>query len=306
MKKLKVIYVAGSGRTGSTLLAMVLAKAQGGFNVGQLRDLTYALLQKESCSCGALVSECPIWSKVARANGLTEEAAVKEADSCLKQFTKAFRIEEWRTDPSIIWERHGSYLEMLRGLYLATAEATGADVLIDSSKSPEIASAASVLPEIDLRVVHVSRDPRAVACSWEKRHKDRAKTLHFCDVWLQRERILKQWRKENWGPITRVKYEDFAARPRPVMEKLFRWAELEEPVGLFESDRVTRMDWSKLHLFPRVNEGVLTRREEMVAIRPAVEWKKSELKELHAAALERTGPEGRRYSVSGLLRWPWN
>ena len=54
-------------------------------------------------------------------------------------------------------------------IYSAVAEVTGARVIVDASKGPALGQALAGAPGIDLRMLNVVRDPRAVAWSW-KRH----------------------------------------------------------------------------------------------------------------------------------------
>lgn len=66
------------------------------------------------------------------------------------------------------WSAASAYGRVLARLYSATAETTGASVIVDSSKHPADAYLASTLPGIDLYVVHLVRDPRACAFSWSQ------------------------------------------------------------------------------------------------------------------------------------------
>ena len=60
-----VIYIAGSGRSGSTLLERVLGGMPGAVNVGELIDLFRRTAPLgERCGCGLAFPDCPFWSKV--------------------------------------------------------------------------------------------------------------------------------------------------------------------------------------------------------------------------------------------------
>jgi hypothetical protein len=56
-------------------------------------------------------------------------------------------------------------VDRLDRLYPAIAEETGARVIVDSSKVPTHTFLLSLVPSIDLRIVHLVRDPRAVTHS---------------------------------------------------------------------------------------------------------------------------------------------
>jgi hypothetical protein len=59
------------------------------------------------------------------------------------------------------------YGDILSGIYQALLASTRSAVIIDSSKHPAEALMLASRPDIDLTVLHLVRDPRAVAFSWE-------------------------------------------------------------------------------------------------------------------------------------------
>src|SRR3954471_11974980 len=61
----RVLYVAGTGRSGSTLLARILDRADGVFAAGEVRYLWQrGLVEDRLCGCGERFTECPFWSDV--------------------------------------------------------------------------------------------------------------------------------------------------------------------------------------------------------------------------------------------------
>ena len=61
-----------------------------------------------------------------------------------------------------------AYCERLGQVYHAIREVSGCSVIVDSTKSPPSAMLLRKVPHIDLRVVHLVRDSRGVAFSWNK------------------------------------------------------------------------------------------------------------------------------------------
>ena len=60
-----LIYVGGSGRSGSTLLDLLLNNSSEVQSLGEVHRLNwYARTDKEPCTCGAPVFECPFWLQV--------------------------------------------------------------------------------------------------------------------------------------------------------------------------------------------------------------------------------------------------
>jgi hypothetical protein len=108
---------------------------------------------------------------------------------------------------------------------------SGADVIVDSSKSIPYARMLSLLPGLDVRVLHLVRDSRAVANSWMRLKPTPDRTKAFMD---RRHPALSAW---NWVvtnlgaelllrphlPYRRVRYVDLASRPLETVEQIVRY-----------------------------------------------------------------------------------
>ena len=61
----KVLFLAGKGRSGGTLLASLLGQLPGFFNIGELNRLwDWGLVSNFRCGCGLPVQECPTWHAI--------------------------------------------------------------------------------------------------------------------------------------------------------------------------------------------------------------------------------------------------
>src|SRR5262245_53220401 len=96
----KVLFIAGPGRSGSTLLDMLLGQINDFYSTGELRFIwSRSFGQNQLCGCGKPFRQCEFWTEV-----------VKEAFGRFEDIDYA-RIEELR-DPA---ERHLSKGLSLRG-----------------------------------------------------------------------------------------------------------------------------------------------------------------------------------------------
>src|SRR5713101_4556489 len=120
----------------------------------------------------------------------------------------------------------------------AIREVSGCDVGVDSSKHASLAFCLRTSEDIDLRVVHVVRDSRAVAYSWTKRVRRpeadiaAADAQAYMDTFSPRKSAML-WNTLNLGfhllaargtPTTLVRYEDFVAAPVSAMRALAEFA----------------------------------------------------------------------------------
>src|SRR5688572_6949688 len=66
-QRLKVLYIAGTARCGSTLLDRVLGESSGFLSAGELNFVwERGILNNEPCSCHTPVPQCAFWTKVFR------------------------------------------------------------------------------------------------------------------------------------------------------------------------------------------------------------------------------------------------
>jgi hypothetical protein len=224
------IYVLGYGRSGSTLLDILLGNASGIESVGEL-DLLHRDWNTRVCSCGEAYEACPFWASIDRrvqaALGPRTRAAL---DATLR------RVEDLGALPALAlgWlprRARREYREQLRALWAAIASVDGCDTILDSSKSArEAAGRALALGRVaGLRVrgIHLVRDGRAVL--WSVRRGDnvrlgagakdddaqyRAPALRAVLGWMLANVIaLVTERLSPRGSILRVHYERLVSQP---------------------------------------------------------------------------------------------
>src|SRR5438876_950187 len=61
----RVLFVAGTGRSGSTVVSNLIGSVPGAVSVGELRYLwERGVGEKALCGCGAVFPDCPFWARV--------------------------------------------------------------------------------------------------------------------------------------------------------------------------------------------------------------------------------------------------
>ena len=229
---IKVLYVAGLGRSGSTILANSLGQIEGFFSAGELNFIwKHNVLENRLCGCGRPFHECPVWNRV-----MDEAFGGMDAVDPHRMMYLAHSGTRTRHIPLMLTgsgrqklrARLGEFLENTGRLYGALGGETGSRVIVDSSKEPAYGYAVGMVDGIDLRVLHLVRDPRAAAYSWQKkkpqpdtegrefmhRHSP-AKSAALWDSWNAATEAL--WRD---GKYLRLRYEDFVSDPRGSFERV--------------------------------------------------------------------------------------
>jgi hypothetical protein len=64
---IRILYIAGAGRSGSTLLANILGQVEGFFTAGELISIwERGLIQDRFCGCGVPFHDCEVWTGILR------------------------------------------------------------------------------------------------------------------------------------------------------------------------------------------------------------------------------------------------
>ncbi|MEU5879721.1 sulfotransferase [Spirillospora sp. NPDC047279] len=235
---MKVLYITGWCRSGSTLLGNILGELPRVAHAGELSYLwsngVLGTGTNPTCGCGEDLRACRVWGKAlaltaADEAGLREIAAdrVRRHQAHLRTRHTRRRLAEARgraaPDAGV-----RATLTAMTTLYETAADVLGADVLVDSSKFPAEAAALCGLDGIDARVLHLVRDPRATAYSWRRaKAYIPAMDVRRSTAYWTGFNIASQWIGAAFPDrYRRLRYEDFTTDPARVLAALVRWAGL--------------------------------------------------------------------------------
>lgn len=233
-EKVKVLYIAGFGRSGSTILDNLLNQVDGFFSAGELCYMwDHNLPESGLCGCGRPLEECEVWGRVladgdvagidAREMARIERGGVR---------TRHLPLALVPRGQGVLASRLAGYAANLERMYRTIQRTTGARVIVDSSKNPLYGRVLGTIPSIDLYVVHLVRDPRAAAYSWlrKKLQPDRGEFGYMDQHAPAKSSVL--WTLWNgaseafWGRVPgrylALRYEDFVADPRGALDRVLR------------------------------------------------------------------------------------
>lgn len=209
----KILYIAGYGRSGSSVLSRMLGYADGFVSVGEFWRVRGEVRDGGMCSCGSRIADCRFWSGVI---------------------------------PKIEVDKESSELDIMRKLL----DMPSTNAVIDSTKTAYsncITPAIYYVNGFDVRIIHLTRSFSKVLESAKKgRNRDLENGVVRRRA-FETIRTLAGWLFANCAAATygiflprrylRVRYEELVGDPLSVFIKIgdFLEVDLRSVGGYFES-----------------------------------------------------------------------
>jgi Sulfotransferase family len=285
--RVRVLYLGGMGRSGSTLIEKLIGQMPGVCAVGELVHLwERGITEGERCGCGEPFRLCQFWRQV----GAAAFTSWDEVDLNRVAALRA-QVDRTRFIPALARRRDVSagmartlteYTAYYARLYTAIAEVSGCQLIVDSSKHPSLAHCLRWQQDIDLRVLHLIRDSRAVAYSWSKQVRRPDTDSESYMTRYSAAMAAGQWNVQNGAfhllarlgcPTMRMKYEDFAASPEEALHRIAGFAELPEPDGYPFMGTTGASHWAELNKIHSVSGNPMRFTTGKVPIRQDDRWR---------------------------------
>lgn len=245
----RVLFTGGLGRSGSTLVEKLINELPSTFSVGETVHLwERGIRDHERCGCGETFTDCEHWRAVGdEAFGGWDKVNVdrmidlrwaEDRSRRLPQIFQAVRSGK-------LSDAQSEYLDGMRTVLMASATVAAAGrstrevpvkpsdvIVLDSSKHLSTAALLACDPALDVRVLHLLRDPRGVAYSWMKT-VERPETDGEIMPQYSAKRTAGRWVTDNLGfdtlaalgvPTLQVRYEDVLAAPQERILDIARFA----------------------------------------------------------------------------------
>lgn len=238
--RVKVLYIAGSGRNGSTLLAQVLGELDGVVNVGEMARYLFNLRMRSRdllCGCGQPVRQCAFWGDLLP---VVDEETLRFADRIASVRNFPLLVFFSRYKRSKLFE---SVLRIYASLYGEIASRTGCEIVVDMSKHPANAYLLKQVPGVELYLLHLVRDVRGVVDSWSKPkgYLRRRPAWKSVPQWIAYN-VLAESLSLGGTPYLRVLYEDFVQSPAHVLKEIAAF------VGWCRSDEIRILKGNQVEL----------------------------------------------------------
>ena len=254
--KIKVLFIAGWGRSGSTILDRILGQIEGFHSIGEFRYIwDRNMIEDRLCGCGVPFSKCGYWREVTKTafngeNGVNPSRMVELRDNNLRS-RHTIAMMSRRVKNRLVNQLQ-EYFDNLSILYSAIQKISGCEFIVDSSKSPTHGWALSQIQGIELYTVHLVRDPRAAAFSWSrpKMQPDTGKmapmkrigTIKSSTLWTLWNLAIEKLKKNNPDKCILLRYEDFAENPRQSVDRILKMTGTEKNRNPIIGERCVKLE----------------------------------------------------------------
>ena len=217
----KVVYVMGSGRSGSTILGVALGNCDGVVYAGELDNW---LVRSGTPVLGGL-ERTRFWSAVRDDVTGASELFGNRAQRYLERSFAPFRVHRWRERRRL---RKG-YRRVTEDLYRAIARAAGVTHVVDTSHFPLRARELQALAGIELYLIFLVRDPRGVVDSFNlylNRNDVAERRLRMlstnANLWLTHLLSVLVFLRQPRERRMLLRHEEFLADPEGLLGQILR------------------------------------------------------------------------------------
>lgn len=246
-----ILFIGGSGRCGSTVLAHILDRHSRVFFGGELiSSWDYFSRNLGRCSCGETTDRCSFWSRVRLrllSNGgpASDFVRMSRLRFIFDRAHRALPYALFRTGVIKMSDSLRDYLVATKALLQAIRECSSCQFIVDTSKSGSHALLLRLIHGLDPRVIHLVRDSRAVAYSWARKKRDPGRGPNGYMTKKSLLRSLAEWNVMNSSvelartvglPFMRLRYEDLVGQPERSIASLATFSGL----GKISSDLSSR------------------------------------------------------------------
>jgi hypothetical protein len=239
--RIKLVYIASSGRSGSTLLELLLGTHPRVWTTGEFYVLPFALESPgKPCGCGSPVARCPFWGPIVAA---ADAGALGASVGRFRDGYEVGRLLRYGELPFVLTRSAGGAVRrnearrfgqdnaaVLAAVLDRAREFKGPQVtwLVDASKSLYRLLWLRQCERFDLRVVHLVKDPRAFVYSISKgsgRAVAGRKAARAALRWNVENFLFDRLFRQRFDPsqVLRIRYEDLASATDRVLGDITAW-----------------------------------------------------------------------------------
>ncbi len=243
---MRVAYILGYGRSGSTVLDLILGSLPSCTSVGEISNLYEWRAAKRPCACGKELDKCDQWSGILESHEQAGGGSTKLLRS-VEGLLGLFQLL-WGTPNS---RRYREYKKSVESLFDSIARHRGVTLISDSSKSTRATVgrflALQKLTKYDVKGVFLVRDGRGVMWSEMKRAGSPEHTRRSRSRFVNATRCALSWTMTNIlsllvksvaakDSVLLMRYEDLCQTPVESIRRLAEFLDLSLDPAVLEGE----------------------------------------------------------------------
>lgn len=221
-----ILYIMGTGRSGTTILEILLANNPGITGVGELKHIFRdGFLRDLPCACGRSGRQCELWSAVLQATGWDREDW-REIGQVIE------KLESHKRFP-FVWAGLGAgrsmplYRQASEALFNAVGAVKHSQVIVDSSKYAGRALMLARLFPDRVKVLCITRSAAGMLQAFAKKHDDEqrpksslAAAAYYLYVLLCMWSVQVRLRERCFA----IRFEDLNRDPAATLDAIEAWS----------------------------------------------------------------------------------
>ena len=223
METIKVIYIVGCGRSGTTIMDILLGNHVGLLSVGELIHAHDNWNEDKLCSCGANLKKCDVWGDVgveffeynsenSYYNIIKRQKDIEKQSSIVKHIFGFY--------PKSVVQNYHSYVY---GVFEMLKKKSSSSQIIDSSKSIGRCLLLLKNKKLNVKVIHLVRDPRGVYLSFQKKTiVTPTKSIFSLSFYWLIVNFLAEILRLKYGKnkVLRIRYEDLVTNSDVTLKEI--------------------------------------------------------------------------------------
>lgn len=221
-----ILYIMGTGRSGTTILEILLANNPGITGVGELKHIFRdGFLRDLPCACGRSGRQCELWSAVLQSTGWNR-SDWREIGQAIEKF------ESHRRFP-LVWAGVGTasakrrYRQASVALFDAIGAAQHSQVIVDSSKYAGRALMLARLLPGRVKVLCITRSASGMLQAFAKQQDDEQRpkgSLAAAAYYLYVLLCMRSVRARLRGKCFTIRFEDLKRDPAATLDAIEAWS----------------------------------------------------------------------------------
>ena len=229
-KQHNILYIMGTGRTGTTILEILLSNTPAIRGLGEVTKLFRdGFFRNETCSCGQPFSTCSHWKPV------RDQFLGMSCDD-IRRCMDTVRFFDWHTNFFAHWagvgfeERFQLYGTINDRIYRSMGESWEGRYLLDSSKYAGRALGLQRMYPGRVKILCMTRSPQGLISSFRKRDAGEQKPKSLPNVVAYYSYVLLCCRlvaRKRGMDVLHMRYEDLLQDPVRELGRIGNWLSLD-------------------------------------------------------------------------------